>query len=58
MNIIIPGADSSVILPDVFKFVIENITDFIGIYDLDLRPAYINKEGLDLVGIESLAELN
>lgn len=42
---------------EIFKFVIENVTDFIGICDMDFKPFYVNKEGLQAVGLGSLQEL-
>jgi PAS domain S-box-containing protein len=38
-----------------FATVLENSTDFIGICDMDGRPFFINRAGLDLVGLDSLA---
>jgi len=37
-----------------FVTVIENSRDFIGICDLDGRPSFVNRAGLDLVGLDDL----
>ena len=39
-----------------FAFLINNSRDFIGIYDLEGRPLYINRAGLAMVGLEDMAE--
>jgi PAS domain S-box-containing protein len=42
---------------ELFKFVVENISDFIGICDINFIPVYVNREGLDLVGLDSLEQM-
>ena len=37
---------------DIFKYVVNNSTDFIGTYDLDFVPTFINTDGLNLVGLD------
>jgi two-component system, chemotaxis family, CheB/CheR fusion protein len=39
-----------------FAFLIDNSRDFIGMFDLDGRPLYVNKAGLALVGLEGMAK--
>ncbi len=39
-----------------FVTLIENSTDFIGICDLAGKPFFVNKAGLDMVGLESIEE--
>ena len=40
-----------------FAFLADNSYDFIGICDLQLAPNYVNREGMQLVGLESLDQL-
>lgn len=40
-----------------FKLMADNITDFISICDLDLEPFFVNKEGLKMVGLDSLQQM-
>lgn len=40
-----------------FAFLVENSRDFIGMCDLNFVPWFVNREGLGLVGLESLDEL-
>lgn len=37
---------------EVFKFVSDNISDFIGMWDMNLRPTYVNPQGMMSVGLE------
>ncbi|HEY6380553.1 MAG TPA: PAS domain S-box protein, partial [Pseudolabrys sp.] len=39
-----------------FVTLVENSTDFIGMYDLEGVPFYINPAGLEMVGLEGIAE--
>jgi PAS domain S-box-containing protein len=41
---------------DRFVTLVENSTDFIGICDLDGVPFFVNRAGLDMVGLESIDE--
>ena len=42
---------------EVFKFVADNVTDFIGITDLNGVPLYVNKCGLERVGLSNLKKV-
>ena len=57
MKIVNPERAASPIPPELFQFVVENMTDFIGICDMNFVPSYVNKEGLRLVGLDSLEHL-
>ena len=39
-----------------FVMLVENSTDFIGICDLDAVPLYINRAGLEMVGLEGIEQ--
>ena len=41
-----------------FAFLADHSYDFIGICDMQLAPGYLNREGMKLVGIDSLEELH
>lgn len=43
---------------EVFKFVADNVTDFIGITDMKGTPFYVNKNGLKRVGLQSFSEVS
>jgi PAS domain S-box-containing protein len=42
---------------EFFKFIVDNVSDFVGVCDMNFIPFYVNKEGLRLVGLESLEQL-
>lgn len=41
---------------ELFAFLVQNSHDFIGMCDADLRPLFVNREGIRLVGLDSLDE--
>jgi PAS domain S-box-containing protein len=41
---------------DKFQAVVENSSDFIGISDLEGRPIFVNRAGLQLVGLDNLEQ--
>lgn len=43
---------------ELFKFIVDNVSDFVGICDMKYIPFYVNREGLQLVGLDSLEELS
>lgn len=43
--------------PELFKFITENVTDFVGICDAEFIPIYVNKEGLKMIGLDSMEEV-
>jgi hypothetical protein len=57
MEINNPDKNMPPIPPELFQFIVENMTDFIGICDMDFIPSYVNKEGLRLLGLDSLEHL-
>lgn len=57
MEINNPEKNMPPVPPELFQFVVENMTDFIGICDMDFVPSYVNTEGLQLVGLDSLEQL-
>lgn len=42
---------------ELFKFMVDNVSDFIGICDMNFITFYVNMEGLLLTGLDSLEEL-
>ncbi|MEP7265157.1 MAG: PAS domain S-box protein [Bacteroidota bacterium] len=42
---------------EFLKFITENSTDFVGVCDVNFIPTYVNKEGLHLVGLDSLEQV-
>lgn len=40
-----------------FAFLVQNSRDFIGMCDLELVPFFVNREGLRLIGLDSLQQL-
>jgi PAS domain S-box-containing protein len=41
---------------DRFTFLVQNSHDFIGMCDMDFRPFFVNREGIRLVGFDSLEQ--
>ncbi|HEY0677031.1 MAG TPA: PAS domain-containing protein [Chitinophagaceae bacterium] len=42
---------------EVFKSLADNVTDFIGICDMDLLPFYVNQSGLKKIGLNSVEQI-